>query len=161
MHSGRGRSSLQRHALNLTLTCRHELTAHTETCKARIVAGNCLLRVSSLPVHASASDAYAARVSHQGCNMQEPRKWNSHDNHGANPSLLRYAYRAAAVFQGFSVVTINSGVDISYGRVTKALEIIPSLARPAKISQIDAYTRVRSGFAACTETGHAVSRQTL
>ena len=40
------------------------------------------------------------------------------------------------------MVTINSGVDISYGRVTKALEIIPSMARPSKISQIDAHTRV-------------------
>ena len=55
--------------------------------------------------------------------------------------------------QGFSVVTINSGVDVSYGRVTKAIEIIPSMARPAKISQIDGYTRVRSDSSriCCTE----------
>ena len=46
------------------------------------------------------------------------------------------------LLQGFSVVTINSGVDVSYGRVTKALEIIPSMAKPVKISMVDAHTRV-------------------
>ena len=40
------------------------------------------------------------------------------------------------------MVTINSGVDVSYGRVTKALEVIPSMAKPVKISMVDAHTRV-------------------
>lgn len=45
--------------------------------------------------------------------------------------------------QGFSVVTINTGVDVSQGRITKSFEIIPSMAAPPRISQIDADVRVR------------------
>lgn len=52
--------------------------------------------------------------------------------------------------QGFSVVTINTGVDISAGRVTKSFEVIPSMGHPAKISQVDGETRVRHTVAHCT-----------
>ena len=49
---------------------------------------------------------------------------------------------ATYVAQGFSVVTINTGVDISNGRITKSFEVIPSMAAPPKISMIDQHVRV-------------------
>lgn len=40
--------------------------------------------------------------------------------------------------RGLSVVTINSGVDVSAGRVTKAFETIPSMSLPRKASKLTA-----------------------
>ena len=36
--------------------------------------------------------------------------------------------------QGHSVVMANTGVDVSWGRVTKAFEIIPVKGHPVKVS---------------------------
>lgn len=41
------------------------------------------------------------------------------------------------------MVTINTGVDVSNGRVTKSFEVIPSMGGPPKVSQVAEDIRVR------------------
>ena len=42
----------------------------------------------------------------------------------------------AKVTEGMSVVTVNTGVDVSHGRVAKAFEVIPSLARSRSSAEL-------------------------
>jgi len=38
--------------------------------------------------------------------------------------------------KGLSVVSANNGVDVSFGRVTKAFEVIPSMATPVASTKL-------------------------
>lgn len=54
----------------------------------------------------------------------------------------------AILTQGISAVMANTGVDVSLGRVTKAFETIPVMARPVKASTVRAEVRVKISMGA-------------
>lgn len=73
----------------------------------------------------------------------------SHDNNVVISKMLDeggYNWtRPVRLTQGLSVVTINTGVDVSEGRVVKAFESIPSMSIPQQASEIvqDAVVAIR------------------